>query len=196
MTATLPAYRLAQGYRVLGVQLADATAAAALAAHDRLGSRAFAAAGAALIARAQVRAVDLSAAFLADLLTLELRRPTAAPALDPGAYADPDHLGRALRTAAGDPASVARVARSEPLWAARTSLRDGMTASGQIDGWRRLTGARVCPFCAALADGSVLPPWVDVRTHPHCSCVALPVVRGVPDRHRPPTGDALEVVDT
>jgi hypothetical protein len=81
-----------------------------------------------------------------------------------------------------------RIVGEEVLAAPRRALGDLMRADSRVRGWKRAIGANPCGACLALADGTTLDPGERLRRHGHCRCVAEPVVRGVPERYRRPTG--------
>ena len=63
-----------------------------------------------------------------------------------------------------------------------------MASEDRVKGWRRVIGGNPCGACLAEADGRTHDPTDPFRRHSHCRCVREPVVRGVPDRYRRPTG--------
>lgn len=171
------AYRL----RLLSIRAQAETAVArTLAAGLDNATRVEAAAAA--VALAQTQAVGTADTFLADLYAVD--RGTSRPplGLDPDAYRNPGKLRDAYATILARPReewfTAARlVAQSEPMWAARTALRDAMVGQGDVAGWTRMTDAEPCPMCRGLADGEVRPPHVDMKQHPGCSCVQQPRLR-------------------
>lgn len=69
-----------------------------------------------------------------------------------------------------------RLGATEVVRAGADALAALADDSGLSPGWRRVTGPTACPVCAGLADGSLQPWDAEVQAHPHCSCVARPVV--------------------
>lgn len=187
MPSTLAAYRLAEGWRRRIIQQRNR-------AWQQLLVVGFSAEALALVVgqsqRAMVPAADR---FLADFLTLEKADPTPAVGLAPAAYVTTDKTIRAYRTAQQRHGreqlhtALSHIVNSDITWSARTAQRDAMDVQQDVDGWRRMAGSNPCPMCRELADGSVLPPSVDVAAHPSCSCIATPSVRGRNDRYVPPT---------
>lgn len=187
MPATLAAYRLSQAFRAAMVTLRASVVRGLLA--QGWSEEAIVA----LVATGQRQAATRADRFLADYLTIELGEGRTVVGVDPDDYTRTDKTVRAIRTAAalhtGPRLTVVRrqIVENEILWSARTAQRDAMTATPEVDGWRRLTDADPCPMCRGLADGSVLPPEVDMVAHPSCACVAVPSVSGRDDRYVPPT---------
>jgi hypothetical protein len=160
---------------------------------------------------AQREAVRMAAGFYTAYLSSELGHDprAAAVAMDP--YVGVTFRGKDLDSALRAPVIKAKLATREgqpdPLGrglraltssidlnvkhAARQSLSDSMQNDGRVIGWRRVTRG-TCGACLALADNTILAPGTPLSVHPNCSCVASPVLRGVPDNaYLPPTGRAV-----
>jgi hypothetical protein len=157
----------------------------------------------------QAAGAQLSAGYLAAFVAAETLTGPAARA--PTAAAGVDRLGRALADAltpslytvkaalkdgeAFDAASrhglnrARRVAGEEAVAPARAELADGMSAHDEIVGWRRVTSGG-CGACLAASDG-VFRDSEPLPVHDGCHCTSEPVVRGVPDVARRPTGRDL-----
>jgi hypothetical protein len=96
-------------------------------------------------------------------------------------------------------ARALRVVRQEVLEAARFAQRDLMRDDDRIRGWRRVTSSRACGACLAASTGAIRRTSEVPEAHAACRCVAEPVVRGVEERERRPSGrelfDALSPVE-
>lgn len=167
----------AASYRSLSRHLASATAGALLALYAKLTDKQLTgseliSAGAVLIASANQRAASLADLHLAQQLQ-------TAPLGLQSATADPLRLETALDTALSDTGnapqiSLPLVGESEPLHAGQLAMTDGMQKHG-VRGWTRGASATACVYCASLADGSVLPPSVQMASHAGCSCTQMVV---------------------
>lgn len=138
-------------------------------------------AAAAAVATAQSLAATTADRFLADIYVVAQGDPRPPLGLNPEQYRNPGKLRDAYATILTRPReewfTAARlVAQTEPMWSARTALRDAMTEQG-TPGWTRLADADPCPLCRSLADGTVLPAHADMKQHPGCSCVQQPLLR-------------------
>lgn len=138
-------------------------------------------AAAAAVTIAQARTVTTSDTFLTEVFAVDGGDPRPPLGLDPAAYRNQGKVRDAFATILNRPREqwftpASLVAQTEPMWSARTALRDAMVAHG-VPGWTRLADADPCPFCRGLADGTVLPPGVDMKQHPGCSCVQQPLLR-------------------
>jgi hypothetical protein len=69
---------------------------------------------------------------------------------------------------------TARLARSEPLGAAQRAQRAVAVRDERIKGAVRETGRNPWPICAGKA-GARVPLGADVKSHPSCGCIAVPV---------------------
>lgn len=163
-------------YRALTRHLAAATAAGLLELWRRtrdgqLTDDDLADIGSSAVVTANMRGASLADLYLAHLLGGAVIGLTAPP--------DTDRLAQAIKTAASDDGTnpqdaLGRLGQSEPLRASQLALTDGMRRR-EVRGWTRVTSGAPCVVCAGLADGSVMPPDVDMYHHPGCSCVAQPV---------------------
>jgi hypothetical protein len=166
-------------YPSLVDKLATATGASLLAAyHDHPGE--FAAVGAAILLRADHRAVALSDLALAAYLTRARRRPVPALGLTVAA-GTADRLGKALGTLTDglqdrpDPdAHVVRLGKGEPASTAKRSYLDAMRGQG-VTGWVRATNGEACELCTWLAAKPPSPPDAPFYSHANCSCTPVPV---------------------
>lgn len=161
--------------------------------------------------------VTLSDAYLAAFVAHETGRAPRFQNLDPEPYLSTEDgrpLTQALATplltvkstiGAGQPqhalqyglARATRIVAEEAMHAPRRALGDAMQAEDRVTGYRRVIGSRPCGSCLALASEAVLPPDESLKRHGHCRCTAEPVLRGVREAFRRPTGrevfDALTV---
>jgi hypothetical protein len=151
--------------------------------------------------------VTLSDAYLATYVAAELGTHPQLQGLDPSPFVDTVD-GRSLADALTPPlftvkralaegrqdalrlglVRATRVVSEEVLDAPRRALGDLMANEDRVDGWKRVIGANPCGACLAQADGRVHEPTDAFHRHGHCRCVREPVVRGVPDTFRRPTG--------
>lgn len=76
---------------------------------------------------------------------------------------------------------------TEVMDAASQELTHQMRESRSITGWRWKSRG-TCGACLAMDDGSVLPDSRPLNRHPYCQCVPEPVLRGVKERVKRPTG--------
>lgn len=144
----------------------------------------FVAVVAAIIAKANARAVAIADLSLAATLMLRLRRPVAALGLTPP-KGDAQRLAKAATTlvaaldATPDPlARVARLGRSEPLEAAARAYSAGIRQNPDVTGWTRGVSGNACELCTWLAqDGATFPDSVEMNTHTGCTCTPIPVTK-------------------
>ena len=178
----------------------------------------FGVAAAGVVEHGQAVAVGANDVFLADYLTAETGELYLPTGVDPdrflGASETDAPLGgilgggvaayvrRALDASRPVEEALAyglsraqRLARSEIMGAGQRALAFLAGGNRQLRGWRRLTGKRPCAICRRLADGQIMSWSAKVQVHPHCSCMAVPIVRDVPDRVNPPTARDLEVAE-
>lgn len=129
-------------------------------------------------------AVDLSAVGVAQHgapLEDAIQSPLigAKTAIRDGATVD-QALGKAR-------ARVVRLSQSATVAAPRAALHEAIRSDDRIIGWRRVT-AGGCGACLAATTGAIHEDREVLQVHSHCRCTAEPVVRGVPDTARRPTG--------
>lgn len=161
----------------------------------------------------QETSARLSIVYLAAYVGSELGEPPAPASVDPADHASVTVDGRPLRAvllpalftvravlAAGrtfaeaSDAGRARALRNatvELTAAADGALDAAIEAEPRVGGWRRVTSARPCGACLGAATGRVEPPSAPLLRHPHCACTKEPVVDGVTERVRRPTGAEL-----
>lgn len=136
---------------------------------------------AALIARANARAVALADLALASTLTVELGqvRPTVG-------VTAPDDQGRlrgavttlVVAAAAVDvTARLSRLATAEPAAAAQIAWVDGMGQWDDVEGWIRQLDADACELCQSWATDTVFPTTTKMLHHPGCQCTPKPITR-------------------
>jgi hypothetical protein len=161
--------------RMLLHLLGEATVISVLAAFRSLTSPVeFVQAGALLVARSNVRAaslVDIDLARRLDTEPLGLTRPDDAPRLEASLMTiwegDEEPQPR-----------IERLARTEPLAAARSAQIEGMQEHG-VEGWTRDVAPTGCALCQAWREGGrVFPPDETMEMHPNCSCLAMPIGAG------------------
>lgn len=165
--------------------LSAATVAAVLALHARheqgqLDREALIAAVAAVIARADSRAVALADLALAADVTRALQRPVATLGLTVAADTG-TRLLTAARTATERPETaamrLARLAENEPLERAAEARAEGIRRSRHVTGWKRQAHGG-CPACMELASRDVtLNPRTPMWRHTGCSCTQLITTR-------------------
>lgn len=163
----------------------------------------------ALLAGGQREAVRYADMYLAAYLTSELGQPVPIQGIDPNQYAGTTRDGRPIERvlatslvatflAVGSNTPVRRALdaglvravrtfRTETVDASRRALTGLMAASDRIEGWRRITSGKPCGACLALASETRATDQ-DLMIHPACSCTAEPVVRGVTETIRRPSG--------
>lgn len=134
---------------------------------------------AAVVAKANARAVALADLALAATLMRQLRRPVATIGLLPPA-GDAERLHKAATTLLSitdvTPARVARLARVEPLTAASTAYSEAVKKSPHVTGWRRGTHGTKCQLCNWWSrGGQVWSAETPLQTHKGCTCTQIPV---------------------
>lgn len=170
--------------------LSDTSQTQVLALFDRwqgggLTEREFIAAVAAVIARADGRAVLLADRSMAIQLSRLLRRPIDP---QPSDFADqrprlhnsvetllaerPDIATTAALLSLSQRKRLSRLARAEPLQVGQTAVQANLERAEL--GWVRVVGPNACPLCQEWDDGEVRPASVSMAHHPGCSCVQQP----------------------
>jgi hypothetical protein len=145
----------------------------------------FVAATAAVIARANGRAITVAERSAAIQLSRLFRRqvaPSAEQVQDPRERLSesvttllaevPDSATTPALLVASQRGRLARLARNEPLQRGVERLQVAFQRSGA--GWIRSTGPDPCPLCDAWDDGDVRPASVTMPRHTNCSCVQSP----------------------
>jgi hypothetical protein len=97
------------------------------------------------------------------------------------AVAAPEALERGRRRAE-------RLLASETVAAGRHVVHELIATDDRITGWRRATSGNACGACLAAATGAIRRDDRALEAHDGCRCAAEPVVRGVRERVRRPTG--------
>lgn len=167
--------------RLLGIRGDTETTVARVLSIDSLDKSTRVEAAAAAVAVGQARTVGTADSFLTEVFAVEAGDARPPLGLDPATYRNQGKVRDAFATILARPrgqwlTAARMVAQSEPMWSARTALRDAMVEQGAA-GWTRLADVDPCPFCRSLADGTVLPAGVDMKQHPGCSCVQQPLLR-------------------
>lgn len=175
------------------------------------GAADFHVAAATTVEAVKLRGVTQADAYLAAYLRSETGKAHAPRGVDPEAYMDTEDgrpLAKALvggyvtakvlmpqygpATAMQQGLSrLSRIVAGEVLGAPRRALHDLVRDTDEVSGWRRATAPNPCGACLALADGNVHDADDPIRVHWHCRCVTEPVVIGVRDVHRRPTGQTI-----
>lgn len=88
-------------------------------------------------------------------------------------------------------ARAVRAATTEIDGTADRTLTAALVGDRRVAGWRRVTSGSACGACLGLADGDIEPPATPLLRHPHCRCTKEPVVDGVAEVLRRPTGRQL-----
>lgn len=167
----------------------------------------------ALLGTAKAQIVRLSDGYVAAYVTSELARAVPPVGIDPAPYATLAVTGRPLATAlapalftvkarlagGAEPelasksgqARAVRATVEEAQAAADDSLDEAFDGQSAVRGWRRVTSVRACGACLAMASGDVEPSGTPMDRHVNCGCTKEPVVEGVPDRVRRPTGSQV-----
>lgn len=167
----------------------------------------------AVIGAVQEQTAALSVAYVAAYVASELGEPEEPAPVDPadvaGVTMDGRPIAEVLRPALFTVKAVLAAGRSfeeassagrsralrntttEVAAAADSALDDALEAEPRIAGWRRVTSARPCGACMGAATGAIQKKRSVLLRHPHCSCTKEPVVRGVRERIRRPTGKEL-----
>lgn len=173
----------------------------------------WAAVAAGTLTQAQIAAVVQTDTYFAAYLSSELnsripprgidpaeRSGTAAngrPVLDMLALAAQTvRLSRAQGVAAAAAltrglARAERLTATEVLAASRSTLDDLITSEDRVVGWRRTTSATACVACLGSATGAIQRDAEVLEAHEHCRCTKEPVVRGVRETARRPTGEDI-----
>lgn len=73
------------------------------------------------------------------------------------------------------------------MHSSRQTLTDAMAATPSVKGWRRVTSGG-CGACLAATTDEVFAAAATIDVHPNCLCTAEPVITGIADRVRRPTG--------
>lgn len=161
---------------------------------------------AAIVTRAQTRAVRLGAGYLSAYLRSETGRRGTAPVIDSARYAGVSRDGRPLAEAFQSPfiavlgaladnrppeealriglVKGVRFAGFETVQAARDALADTVEADDRFDGVQRSVSG-TCAACMALAGTP------NMEVHPGCACVGQPSVVGARDLFPIAAGAAL-----
>lgn len=161
---------------------------------------------AAVVARAQTRAVRLTSGYLGAYLRSETGRRGTALAIDSRLYAGISRDGRPLVEALRSPfiavlgaladhrppedalriglVKGARFAGYETVQVGRDALADTVETDDRFTGQRRSV-AGTCAACMALSGTPAM------EVHPGCECIGQPTVSGVRDLFPLPTGAAL-----
>jgi hypothetical protein len=126
---------------------------------------------------------------------------SAVPVVDPQGHVlgDPVHdAGAGDVDEAGDDGGAIYIDSATPDVAGRTLVRisgsvsrqvmnggrETLTQSGQLDnrarGWRRITAADPCDFCAQVRDEGVHALDATFPAHDHCACTVAPHYGGPP----------------
>ena len=162
---------------------------------------------------AQREGVTLTDAYLATFLAAELGEAVSPVGIEAEQYAGKARDGRPLAKASLPPLLTLRMALSqgrgaedalrmglnrairitaaEALYAPRKALSDSIASDERFAGWRRVTSANPCGACLADAQEGIQHPEEPLRIHGTCRCVKEPVVAGVRERYRRPSGREL-----
>lgn len=132
---------------------------------------------AALVAKANGRAVALADLSLAATLMLQAGEPVPTLGLVPP-EGDADRLATAAATLLAVPTLTrergARLGRSEPLQMAARAYSEGIEKSDLVDAWTRKVSPGACEICQSLA-GATLPASTPMFHHKGCTCVPVPI---------------------
>lgn len=167
----------------------------------------------ALLGGGQRQAIIQTAAYLTAYMTSELDAPQLPPPIDVERYAGRSRDDRPLTEALTPPLFTVKMAiaqrkpvvqasasglnralrlvGAEVLAVPRAALRDAIHDDRRIVGWRRVTSGNACGACLGAATGAIHETDQVLDVHDHCRCSAEPVVRGVRERVRRPTGPEL-----
>lgn len=216
MPATREAAATTDAYRARLARLRDATARSIVARFQAIDLDrprqfdAWASDGAILIEAAQETAATTSSVYLGSYLE-QSGLASTVKTIDPTAYSgtlDRTPIHEALQRApaavywqlgkkAGRLAAIGlgidvtvRLTRSAVSNAARQALSDQMVAEPSVVGWRRVTSARPCGACLALAGKRMTDDHV-FETHHRCGCSAEPIVAGMHERFNRPNGQQM-----
>lgn len=166
-----------------------------------------------LVGAAQFDMARLSAAYVAAYLASETRAPVPPVPVDPARFAGVDAFGRPLAVVlapalltvkaglaegrAPEVASAAGQARAVRTTVTTTqasadgALDSAFEAQPRVRGWRRVVSGGGCGACLGMASGQVEEPGTPMLRHANCGCTKEPVVAGVADTVRRPTGQEL-----
>lgn len=164
-------------------------------------------------AQAQRQNVRLTQGYVSAFVVSETGKRTRLPSIDLDEFVGRSRDGRELRDAWQSPPIKAKVAVSEgkSVDEASDTARNAALALVALDvyagsrgvltnlisrvpvigGWRRVTVGETCGACLGAADGRVMPPDAELKVHANCDCVKEPVIRGVPNLFRRPTGEEM-----
>lgn len=167
-------------------------------------------AAAQLTAGARMNGMALTAGYVAAYIASEAGRPVAVPTV-PLDAATVALDGRPLAAVLAPPMLTVRMALGSGLGveeafrlgvnrAARTVAREVMAAPRDaaktafaheplVEGWRRVASPTGCGACLAAMDGAVRAPDEAPEHHDGCRCTAEPVIAGVHEAVRRPTGE-------
>lgn len=168
---------------------------------------------AAALATAQRAGLTLTAGYLGAYLSAELDTPERAEPIDVeglvGHAADGRPIELALQPAIATVAMALRQRRGrkralqmglnratrtvsrEFMFTVRAGLDESIADDRRVLGWRRATSGNACGACLGAATGAIHQSAEVLRVHDHCRCIKEPVIRGVRERHRRPTGREL-----
>lgn len=134
---------------------------------------------AAIIARANARAVTLADLSLAATLMVTTGAPVAAAGVLPDPT-DQTRLAKAATTLLDvvdvTPARVARLGRVEPLNAAGKAFSEAIEKQPIVTGWKRGVSGSGCQLCTWWSrGGQVWPDSHIMPRHKGCTCTQIPV---------------------
>lgn len=163
--------------------------------------------------QAQRQNVRLTVGYVNAFLLSETGSRVRLPQVDPNEFVGRSRDGRDLRDAWGSPPIKAKVAigdgkgvgeasviaqgaalkqvNVDVYHAARGPLAALTSAVSQFQGYTRVTGGAACGACLGAADGTVFSSDEVFEIHANCDCVAEPVVEGVTDTVRRPSGQEI-----
>lgn len=166
-----------------------------------------------LTSAAQANAVTLSDAYAAAYAGAELGEAVAPIGIDAAVFAGRTLDGRPLRAqlasaliavksalaggrtfeaaSATGRARALRTVSAELDGAADRALDVALDRQPSIRGWRRVSSARACGACLGSVTGAIQKTDSVLLRHPHCRCTKEPVVEGVKESIRRPTGREL-----
>lgn len=219
MPATAEAARMTDGYRLRLIQSRRGAVLAVsrlwtLQEGDLQGSFAAWLGRSVLLAAAvQASSARLSDAYAAAYTAAELGEDVAPLGIDVERLAGRTADGRLLRDQlasalvavksaladrrtfeAASSAGRARALRSVSVEidsAADRALDEALDRQPKIRGWRRVSSSRACGACLGSVTGAVQKTNTVLLRHPHCRCTKEPVVEGVKETLRRPTGREL-----
>lgn len=164
----------------------------------------------AVLTMAQRTGVALTDAYLAAFLSAELGRQSDTQGVDPDEFAGQDRAGRPLARALGAAIITTKVAlrqgrngqdalrmgrnravrtvATETLAAPRDALGSLVEFDERVKGHRRVIAPGACGACLASASGDVQGKAEPLKVHRFCRCQSEPVVAGVRETVRRPTG--------